>query len=125
GIHKPSITVNTACKWLAKMGWRYGRKRNGMYVDGHEREDVVKYRKEFVQRWKEKYEPRMHVWDEDGNEIAPRDRLADGFVRLILVTHDESMFYAHDERKLMWYRVDQKATPERKGPGTSLMVSDF
>lgn len=125
GVDKPSIRHKTACRWLAKMGWRYGRKRNGMYVDGHERKDVVEYRSAFVQRWKEKYEPRMHTWDEHGNEIHPQAEGTDGLKRLILVTHDESHFHSHDERTLMWYHPNSKRLPERKGPGSSLMVSDF
>lgn len=43
GICKPKISERTARNWLAKLKWRYGRTRNGMYIDGHEREDVVEY----------------------------------------------------------------------------------
>lgn len=45
--------VTTARKWLHKLRWRYTRKGNGMYIDGHEHEDVVKYREEFIAQWKE------------------------------------------------------------------------
>ena len=31
------------------MGFVFGRYAKGMYVDGHEREDVVAYRKEFLE----------------------------------------------------------------------------
>ena len=44
GIVKPSIAKRTARRWLAGLGWRYGKLKNGMYIDGHEREDVVEYR---------------------------------------------------------------------------------
>ena len=40
---KTKILLRTAQRWLKKLSWRYGRKRNGMYIDGHEQEDVVKY----------------------------------------------------------------------------------
>ena len=43
GIIKASIFVKTALRWLEKLGWRYGKLRNGMYLDGHERADVVEY----------------------------------------------------------------------------------
>ena len=43
GVGKKKISLCTAQCWLHRMGWRYGRKRNGMYVDGHERDDVVAY----------------------------------------------------------------------------------
>jgi hypothetical protein len=43
GINKPRISQSTAKRWLAKMRWRYSQKKNGMFIDGHEREDVVAY----------------------------------------------------------------------------------
>ncbi|KAF7302004.1 RNF220 domain-containing protein [Mycena indigotica] len=48
GIQKRSISVRTARRWLKRMDWRFGARKNGMYVDGHEREDVVAYRAAFV-----------------------------------------------------------------------------
>ena len=44
----------------SQMDWRYGRKKRGMYIDGHERDDVVKCQGEFIQRWKE-YENQMLI----------------------------------------------------------------
>jgi hypothetical protein len=41
-------SIWTAQRWLHKMGWRYGKKKNGMYVDGHERDDVVEYCEAFI-----------------------------------------------------------------------------
>jgi hypothetical protein len=43
GAKNKSISLRTAQRWLHRNGWRYGRRRNGMYVDGHERDDVVAY----------------------------------------------------------------------------------
>jgi len=43
GVHKPSISLTTAQRWLAKMKWHYAETKKGMYIDGHEREDVVAY----------------------------------------------------------------------------------
>ena len=48
GVVKPSISERTAQRWLWKMQWRYRALQRGMYTDGHEREDVVAYRKAFV-----------------------------------------------------------------------------
>jgi hypothetical protein len=48
GIHKPSISQSTAKRWLAKLKWRYSKMKNGMYIDGHERDDIVAYRHTFV-----------------------------------------------------------------------------
>jgi len=43
GICKASISKTTATRWLKNLDWRYQSARNGMYIDGHERKDVVAY----------------------------------------------------------------------------------
>jgi len=97
-----------------------------MYIDGHERADVVAYRKRFCEWWKE-YEKRMVTFDNQGNEIHPKGFPVPqgGRFRLVLVTHDESTFYASDRRKNVWVHKNAKAVPERKGEGRSFMISDF
>lgn len=42
------ITEWTAQSWLAKLGYELKDIKKGIYVDGHEREDVVAYRNEFL-----------------------------------------------------------------------------
>lgn len=42
------ILEDTACRWLAKLGYELKEVKKGIYVDGHEREDVVAYWKEFL-----------------------------------------------------------------------------
>ncbi|KAL5504652.1 hypothetical protein ACEPAH_7315 [Sanghuangporus vaninii] len=112
---KKEISLRTATKWMNVMGFRYRRTPSGMYVDGHEREDVVKYRQEhFLPLWQE-YEKEMALGDP---EKAMRPRL-------ILVTHDESTFYANDQRKLRWVHNSELPKPKLKGEGPSIMVSDF
>jgi hypothetical protein len=128
GIVKPSISVNTGVRWLEKLGWTYGKLKNGMYLDGHERDDVVEYRKAFVERWMG-YEQRFHRWDNDGTELPRPNGFpvpgAIGRFRLILVTHDESTFFQNDERNTGWSHATSKSKPKAKGNGQSLMVSDF
>jgi hypothetical protein len=123
---KSGITVQTARRWMKQLEWRYGRKKRGMYINGHERDDVVAYRKQFLARWSE-YLKRMVVYDRDGNVAANPtgvDVVA-GKKRLILVTHDESTFYANDRRSTKWTHASDSAEPERKGEGVSIMISDF
>ena len=127
GTKARGISVRTARRWLAKLNWRYTRTSKGMYVDGHERNDVVEYRKAFVGRWKE-YEKRFVTFDNDGNELAkpPGFHVAEiGRFRLYLITHDELTFYANDRRKTKWVHAAEKSIAEQKGEGVSLMVSDF
>ncbi|KAJ6590451.1 hypothetical protein DFH09DRAFT_908654 [Mycena vulgaris] len=131
GIHKQSISVWTARRWLKRLDWRYGQRKNGMYIDGHEREDVVAYRTAFVKRWLERYEPRMVVYDNEGQPIKqPEGYVLEGkykgqAFRIILVTHEESTFYAYDRKKVGWFHKSDKGNPQPKGEGESIMVSDF
>lgn len=49
-LPKTSITECTAKKWLLRLGYRRDSYRKGIYMDGHEREDVVEYRKLFLDK---------------------------------------------------------------------------
>jgi hypothetical protein len=42
------ISESGAKWWLWKLGYWCTEMRKGMYIDGHERDDVVKYRKEYL-----------------------------------------------------------------------------
>lgn len=121
------ISVQTTQRWLKWLNWQYDKKQNGMYVNGHEREDVVQYWKEFIARWKD-YEKRMVTYDKDGNiNFIPTGFpiLQGHHFWLILVTHNESTFYANDWRKTQYYHTSEKATLQKKGEGPSLMISDM
>ena len=127
GTKARTIHQRTACRWLKKLNWCYTRKKKGMYIDGHEREDVVAYRTEFIKRWKE-YKKRFLIYDMDGNIVNkligfPVPQI--GHFRLILVMHDESTFYANDCRKTKWVHATEVAVAEPKGEGVSIMVSDL
>jgi hypothetical protein len=126
GICKPVITERTVQNWLKKLDWHYKQSQNGIYIDGHERDNVVQYRKAFIEQWKA-YDKRFHQWDDDGN-LCPLPQgfpIPGGRFHLILVTHDELTFYQNDERKVAWAHPDKAATPKQKGEGQSIMVSDF
>jgi len=59
--------------WLNKMEFHYGVVQKGVYIDGHERQDVVDYQKNvFIPRWKE-LERRMVIFNEDGTWEKPPD----------------------------------------------------
>ena len=63
---KTTISSQTARQWMNVLNWRSGKKKRGMYIDGHEGEYVVEYRRTFVERWKKQYEPRMVLYGDDG-----------------------------------------------------------
>jgi len=68
------IRARTARRWLKKLGLGYGRVQKGVYVDGHEGEDVVSYRNTvFIPRWKE-LERRFVQFKEDGSWEPPKGK---------------------------------------------------
>jgi hypothetical protein len=98
-----------------------------MYIDGHEQEDVVKYRKSFVEHWKE-YKKHFVIYGNNGSVLSTPTRfpVSQGLrFQLILVTHNESTFYKNDNRKTHWVSNNAKVVAEKKGKGQSIMVSDL
>jgi len=51
GTKRTNISMTMAHHWLKRMDWRYGRAPNGMYIDGHECDDVVGYRAWFLAKY--------------------------------------------------------------------------
>ena len=45
-----SISVETGCKWLHELGFEVLDKKKGVYIDGHERDDVVQHRQRFLRQ---------------------------------------------------------------------------
>jgi len=43
-IIKDGLSERTARRWLITLGWRHMRVKKGVYMDGHERPDIIKYR---------------------------------------------------------------------------------
>jgi hypothetical protein len=118
------IASSTAVRWLKKLGFKYKEYRKGIYNDGHEREDVKRYRnEEFLPRM-ESYKGQLMEWDED-LDIIPNPLHLSGEVQpLILVTQDESTFNANDGRHFIWVHEQHKPL-RKKGRGQGLHVSDF
>jgi len=128
-ITKPAISEHTGHHWLSRLDWQYGHTKKGMYIDGHECEDVVEYRKAFI-NWCKEYQKCFHLYDNNGNPlpppVAPKGYFPlGGRFQLILVTHDESTFYQNDLQKSQWAHKSDKPTPQPKGDGQSVMISDF
>jgi hypothetical protein len=100
---KKPLCERTARRWLIKLGWRLTRIQKGVYMDGHEREDVVKYRNEvFLPRMKE-YEARMTHYVLEGTDLQPIEpELQAGQKKIIPLFHDESCFHANEHKSTAW-----------------------
>ena len=112
-ILKSPLSERTSRRWLIKLGWRRTVVRKGVYMDGHEREDVVKYRNEIFLPAMEKFEARMAKFEGlDLKRVAPV--LGDGRKQIIALFHDESCFHANDEAQNLWQVQFQFDTPHQR-----------
>ncbi|KAG1901493.1 uncharacterized protein F5891DRAFT_1187343 [Suillus fuscotomentosus] len=87
GIHpKQPLSVRTAQHWLLKLGWRHTMVQKGVYMDGHERDNVVKYRREVFLPLMAQYEARMVQYE--GPELKKVElHLKPGEKRIIAQFH--------------------------------------
>lgn len=132
---KKGISESTAYRWLRALGWLPSEHKKGLFFDGHEREDVVEYRKVFLQLMKE-YETRMIRRKELEPTTSSHITKGPDFSRfqihilsgnqrpLVFYTHDETVFYANDGQKIIWH-IKGEIPLRKKGRGRSIMVSDF
>lgn len=122
GNMKLKVSEKTVRNWFHELNYVYDTCKKGIFHDGHERDDVVKYRKEFLETMAS-YLPFMATYEGDEMiEIPPV--LPRGTKRIVYVNHDETTCYANDDMKTIWIEKGETIL-KKKGMGLSLMVSDF
>ena len=100
---KKPLCVRTARRWLVKLGWTLKTLRKGVYMDGHERKDVIEYRETCYLPMLAKDEPRMVKFEFDGSNLHRIEpELQVGERLLIPIWQDESCFQANDYKKSAW-----------------------
>ncbi len=80
--------------WMKIFEHNYRETTKGVYMDGHERDDVVAYLGQFLAKMIE-HEKRMPMFTNDCSDVI-WPNLQDEEKPLIFVTHDESIFHAFD-----------------------------
>jgi hypothetical protein len=117
------ISPSTAQRWMNHLGFHFGEVKKGIYVDGHERSEVVNYRQNlFIPKMLE-YRKRMTIFSSSSDlTIAPR--LTDNEKEIVWVVQDECVFASNDARKCVWME-DGKPPIRPKGDGKVIMVSEF
>jgi hypothetical protein len=97
------LSERTARRWLVKLGWRNTRLKKGVYMDGHEREDVREYRNSKFLPLMAKYEKAMVKWNLVNSELKREDPiLGPGEKRIVPVFQDESSFHANEYKQNLW-----------------------
>ena len=111
-----AVCVEAARVWLHDLGFTQKHHHIPVYFDGHEREDVVAYREEYVDKMLQL--DRRCLYPGHTPELLPGEKL------LIQIHHDESTFYANADQSSYW----GDGTPsvlKQKSLGQSIMVSNF
>ena len=120
---KRPLCERTAWRWLLKLGWRLKTLKKGVYMDGHERDDVVKYRNEVFLPAMAKFEERMTKFEgPELRRVAPM--LREGEKEIIPQFHDESCLTVNDYKVKAWLGPGQTIL-QKKGRGCLIHVSEF
>ena len=118
------ISLRTATRWLHHLGFRPQSHQKGAYVDGHEREDVVKSRKYYLEKLrqlKDTHKPPPPCSDER-TATPPSD--AETRKMLVQIYHDECIFNSNEGQTWMW-ATENTPVIQPKTKGAGVMVSDF
>ena len=122
GAINTNVSENTARRWMHHVGYVYGLWKKGVYIDGHERDDVKAYRKSFCDMFLG-YSDQMRFYNGPNMEIESIPPNVDA-PEVVWITHDESVFYANDDGGKGWCN-SMNPDLHKKGKGRSIMVSDF
>ena len=122
-VLKQSLCERTARRWILRLGWCLKTLKKGVYMDGHEREDVVKYRNEVFLPAMAKFEERMTKFE--GPELGKVEpTLREGEKEIIPQFHDESCLSVNDFKTNAWLGPGQTIL-QKKGRGRLIHVSEF
>ena len=111
------VHETTARRWLHHLGFNRIHHQKGVYFDGHDREDVVVYREEFL-RMMDELDRKSLTCTGHVPTLSPGEK------PLIRVAHYECTFYANCDQTLFWADSDTNVL-RQKSLGASIMVSDF
>jgi len=122
GAKSTAVCETTARNWMLSIGYKFGAWRKDVFIDGHERADVVEQRKAFCSAWLD-LSRRMLSYSGESMDVAvlPEDTSEP---EVVWVTHDESVFYANDDGGHVWSCKEHPDLP-KKSRGRSIMISDF
>ena len=114
---------STARAWFKKIRWGMWSKQKGLYVDGHERADVVHYRRQFLDAMAP-YQKRMETYSGKDMEIIHPPELQADEKQVVMVCQDESIVHANEGRKRILVEIGHVPI-FKKGEGDSKMLSGF
>lgn len=122
------LQMRTAQRWLIRLGFSQRKEKKGVYIDGHERPDVIEYRDKVFLPAMAAVDPLTTHYIEDPKthivtQIDPV--LAPGEKRHIVYFHDESVFNANEFKSSFYMHTTQQKTPKKNAKGRAIHDSDF
>ncbi|KAG2226938.1 hypothetical protein INT45_010217 [Circinella minor] len=118
-----NISASVLWNYMVEWGYSYRATKKAVYYNGHERADVVQYRKEWASKIVE-YNYFMEKYNEDDVTKVTLPDLLEGQKQIVMVTQDESTFYSNESPTNLWL-VENENPIRNKSPGGSIMVSEF
>ena len=107
------------------LGFENRRLTKSYYTDGHEREDIVKYRDEyFLPRMAELTKRSVTYVTVEDELIAEIPINSNGEKVVVIITHDEMTVYSNECKSCVWME-NGKQKMVKKTKGKSIMVSGF
>ncbi|RPA85772.1 hypothetical protein BJ508DRAFT_198382, partial [Ascobolus immersus RN42] len=107
-----------------RLGFEWKDVRKNVYYDGHEREEVIQYRREFLDEM-ERHKPYLAYYDPESAQVKypAITKPFSSIQPIILVTHDESIVNANDGIRQAWHHKESSWI-RPKGKGRGIMISD-
>ncbi|RIA91491.1 hypothetical protein C1645_692632, partial [Glomus cerebriforme] len=122
GVIKKTISTEIMTRWLNVLGYFFQSQKQGIYYDGHERPDILKYRQTFLDKIYS-YEKYMVKYEGENMERIP-PILEISEKEVILVTHNECIFYSNNGKRDVWAKSGELPL-RKKGNRRSIIVSEF
>ncbi|KAI8379700.1 uncharacterized protein BYT42DRAFT_613980 [Radiomyces spectabilis] len=118
-----SISLTTIGRYLhdwVRGCWQYRKNSKDIQFDGMNAETLS------IQQWMGKTygRPRVDLYAIEEADDVLGAKLSNGTQKLVLVTHDESTFYANDGKADIW-RASGENIIRKESPGMSIKVNEF
>ena len=121
------VALETARKWLHELGFEVLQMSKGVFIDGHERPDVVESRVEFLKKMTECgfLRPNNAPSKEAAQALpaVPHMSKEEGEKHIVWF-HDESAYNTTEDTPTLWGEKGKQPI-KPKGRGSSIMVSHF
>ena len=122
------VSVETSRKWLHEMGFEVVTARKGIFVDGHERPDVIESRKNFLRKMvKIGFLHFTSAPTDEARQALPEDidpPILERREKTVVFFHDETTFQSNEDQSSQW-GVKGTKVMKPKSRGAGIMISDF